>query len=230
MKSKLLVVLFIIVLVLLVAVVFSLLNDGSSTDDISSYRIQSQDTESGIVSNIATPAPTAAPETTWLPIPTPEPTPVPATPVPTPTPTPTPPPVPVNTVIGSGSFESNSNTWLDIVAEWTATTVSETQVDVTVKVSAKSYALEYTGFPNGLRIAIGDKYESCPSNNVYYTDNALTYNELGTHTISLDLPAGTSNTYAMQVEWDFNGSYGSPTMGPVPINTLECGGTITLAR
>ena len=38
MKSKIIAVLFVIVFLLLVAVVFSLLNDNSSPDDISSFR------------------------------------------------------------------------------------------------------------------------------------------------------------------------------------------------
>ena len=233
MKGKLVAVLFVIVFVLLIAVVFSLLNDNTSTADISSFRIQSKETDGGIVSAIETPPPAAAaPETTWLPNPTPVPTPVPVTPAPTPepTPVPTPPPAPVNMVIGSGKFESNSGTYLNITADWTAVTVSDSQVDVTVKVNAKSYALDYTGFPNAVHIAVGDKYESCAANTVSYTENNLTLNELATHTISINLPAGASNTYTVQVVWDFNGVYGSPTMGPVPITSLECGGSITLSR
>lgn len=233
MKSKLVAVLFIIVFVLLIAVVFSLINDNSSTADISSFRIQSQQSEGGgIVSSIETPPVTAAPQVTWLPNPTAAPTPIPATPAPTPAPTPvpTPPPAPVNAVIGSGTFESNSGTYLNITADWTATTVSDSQVDVTVKVNAKSYALDYIGFPDSVHIAIGDKYESCAANTVSYSDNNLTLNELATHTVSINLPVGSSNTYTVQVVWDFNGVYGSPTMGPVPITSLECGGTIVLAR
>jgi len=232
MKGKLVAVLFVIVFVLLIAVVFSLLNDNSSTDDISSFRLQSQQTDGGIVSAITAPPVTAAPEATLLPNPTTVPTPAPATPAPTPTPTPvpTPTPAPVNMVIGSGTFESNTGTYLNMTADWTATTVSDTQVDITFKVNAKSYALDYNGFPDAIHIAVGDKYESCASNTISYTGNNLSLNELATHTISVNLPAGASNTYTVQVVWDFNGVYGSPTMGPVPITSLECGGTITLSR
>ena len=232
MKGRLVAVLFVVVFILLIAVVFSLLNDGTSTEDISSFRIQSQQTDGGIVSAIETPPVTPAPETTWLPNPTQLPTPVPATPAPTPAPTPvpTPSPAPVNVVIGSGTFESNSGTYLNITADWTATTVSDSQVDVTVKVNAKSYALDYVGFPNSVHIAVGDQYESCAANTISHPDNTLMLNELATHTVSVYLPAGTSNTFPVQIVWDFNGIYGSPTMGPVPITSLECGGSITLSR
>ena len=232
MKGKLVAVLFVIVFVLLIAVVFSLLNDNTSTADISSFRIQSKNTDGGIVSSIETPPPTATPETAWLPNPTTAPEAVPVTPAPTPAPTPvpTPTPAPANVVIGSGTFESNSGTYLNITADWKATTVSDSQVDITVKVSAKSYQLDYTGFPNAVHIAVGDKYESCAANTVSYLENNLALNELATHTISVNLPAGSSNSFPLQVVWDFNGVYGSPTMGPVPITSLECGGTITLSR
>ena len=232
MKGKIVAVLFVIVFVLLIAVVFSLLNDNTSTADISSYRIQSQNTDGGIVSGIETPPPTAAPAVEWLPNSTPVPStaPVAQTPAPTPTPVPTPTPAPAHAVIGSGTVESNSGTYLNITADWTATTVSDSQVEITVKVNAKSYQLDYTGFPNSVHIAVGDKYESCAANTVSYTENKLALNELATHTITVDLPAGTSNSYTLQVTWDFNGVYGSPTMGPVPIQSLECGGTITLSR
>ena len=232
MKGKLVAVLFVIVFVLLIAVVFSLLNDGTSTADISSFRIQSQNTNGGIVSSIETPPPTAMPETAWLPNPTAAPEAVPVTTAPTqaPTPIPTATPAPANVVIGSGTFESNSGTYLNITADWKATTVSDSQVDITVTVNAKSYQLDYTGFPDSVHIAVGDKYESCAANTVSYLENALALNELATHTISVNLPAGTSNSFPLQVVWDFNGVYGSPTMGPVPITSLECGGTINLTR
>lgn len=230
MKSKLIAVLFVIVFVLLVAVVFSLLNDDASTDDISSFRIQSTDTDSGLVSAIETPTPTTAPEVTWLPNPTQEPVIATPEPTPVPTPEPTPTPQPVNTVLGSGTFESNSGTYLNMTADWTATTVSDSQVEITFKVYAKSYALDYIGFPSAIHISVGDQYESCAANSISYTDNTLNLNELATYTMTVSLPAGSSNTYNVQVVWDFNGVYGSPTMGPVQITSLECGGVITLVR
>ena len=222
MKNKLIVVLFVVVFVLLIAVVFSLLNDSNSTDDIGSFRIESTESDESLVTAIETPTPTAAPEVTWLPNPTETPAAV--------TPEPTPTPQPVNTVLGSGTFESNSGTYLNMTADWTATTASDTQVDITFKVYAKSYALDYIGFPSAIHISVGDQYESCAANSISYTDNTLNLNELATYTVSVSLPVNSSNTYNVQVVWDFNGVYGSPTMGPVEVTSLECGGVITLVR
>lgn len=232
MKGKFIAVLFVIVFVLLIAVVFSLLNDSASPKDIAGYRLQSgQNSEGGLVSAIETPSYASTPAPTFLPLPTqePTPTPIPVTPAPTPTPPPTPTPAPVNIQVGSGSFESNTGTFLNIVADWTATTISESQVEVKINVRTKSYALEYTGFPNAVHISLGDKFENCAANDVNYDGKALAENELASYTATVSLPAGTSNSFPLQVVWDFNGVMGGAA-GPVPLQTIECGGTISISR
>ena len=232
MKGKLIAVLFVIVFVLLIAVVFSLLTDNASPTDINSYRLQASDGSGGIVKDIETPPPVyKTPEPTLaLPTAPPTPTPIP-TPVPTPAPTPvpTPPPVPVNTVLGSGSFESSTGTFLDVVADWTATVVSDSLVDVTITVSSRSYALDYTGYPNAVHISLGDKFENCAASDVRYDGKSIALNTLATHTISVPLNPGT-NTYPLQVVWDFKGTIGSMTRGPVQLDSLECGGTIQFTK
>ena len=232
MKSKIIAVLFVIVFLLLVAVVFSLLNDNSSPEDISSFRPDSRQQGSGIVSQIETPPAQATPTPTLLPLPTAAPTTAPVvTPAPTPTPTPIPTPIPTPTVtdLGSGSFKSTTGTYLNLVADWKAVTLNENQVQINVKVSANSYALDSASFDN-VHISLGDKYVTCSSNAINYTGNALADNELASYTFTVDMPAGTSNTFNLQAVWDFNGVYGSPSMGAVPIYSIECGGQISLVR
>ena len=144
MKNKLVAVLFIVVFVLLVAVIFSLLNDGQDTTNIDDVRLNATETQSPVVTALPTFAPAeATAEPTLLPLPTEAPTP---TPVPTPTPEPTPTPVPVGTDLGSGSFESTSPVQgLNIVADWSAKTVDDSTVAVTVTVSTMSYSLHARG-------------------------------------------------------------------------------------
>ena len=232
MKGKLIAILFVIVFALLVAVVFSLLTDSASPTDISSYRLQAAEGSGGIVKDIETPPPVERTPEPTLPLPTvpPTPTPIP-TPEPTlpPTPAPTPEPIPVNTVLGSGSFESRTGTFLDVVADWTATAVSDTQVDVTITVSSKSYALHYSGYPDAIHISLGDKYDSCAANTVQYDGSSIALNTLATHTISVPLNPGT-NTYPLQVVWDFKGTIGRPGVGVVELPSLECGGTIQFTK
>ena len=60
---------------------------------------------------------------------------------------------------------------------------------------------------------------------VTYDGSALAKNELASTTINIDLPAGSSNSYTLAVEWHFGGVYMN-----MPIEVLECGGTIDLVR
>ena len=230
MKSKIVAVLFVIVFVLLIAVAFSLLRDDSSPEDISSFRLDSRQEGGGIVSQIETPPVQETPAPTLLPLPTAEPTPAP-TPVPTPAPTPVPTPEPTPAIVelGSGRFESTTGTYLNMFAEWSAKTVNASQVQVEVVVYANSYALESASLEN-IHLSLGDKYVTCRSNEINYAGPGIADNELARYTFTIDLPAGSSNTLPLQAVWDFNGAYGSPAMGVVPLSFIECGGTVNLVR
>ena len=230
MKSKIVAVLFVIVFVLLVAVAFSLLHDNSSPEDISNFRLDSKDSGGGIVSKIETPPVQETPAPTLLPLPTVEPTPVP-TPVPTPEPTPVPTPEPTPAImnLGSGRFESTTGTYLNLAAEWSAVTLNANQVQVDVTVYANSYALESASLEN-IHLSLGDKYVTCTSNAIDYPGPGLTDNELARYSFTVDLPAGSSQALTLQAVWSFNGAYGSPSMGVVPISSIECGGPINLVR
>lgn len=223
MKNKLVAILFIVVFVLLIAVICSLLTDNQDITDISDVRVTTQVSQAPI---LATPAPTeapvATPEATLLPLPTVEPTPTP-TPVPTPEPTPT--PAPVGTQLGMGSFNSISPVaGLNIVADWSADVVDENTVSVSVTVSANSYSLHLDP-ARSLNIALGEQYVTLDVPALTYDGNALAKNELAGTSFTLPLPAGTSNSYTLAVEWHFGGAYMN-----TPIDVLECGGTIELAR
>lgn len=228
MKNKLVVVLFIVVFVLLVAVIWSLVTDGQDVTNIDDIRLNATETSSPIVNPITTPTPnvnaTASPAPTLLPLPTVEPTFTPP-PTPEPTPEPTPTPLPVGTQLGMGSFSSVSPvTGLNIVAYWTADTVDDSTVKVTVTVKAKSYSLHLEP-ARSLNIALGDQYITLDVPALTYDGSALAENDLAGTTFNVTLPAGSSNTYSLAVEWHFGGAYMN-----TPIDVLECGGTITLAR
>ncbi len=229
MKNKLVAVLFIIVFLLLVAVICSLLTDGQDITNINDVRVNApEQTSSGIVVPVATETPTwelpaePTPEPTLLPLPTVEPTP---TPTPEPTPEPTPTPAPVGTVLGMGSFQSNSPVaGLNIVADWTAETVDDNTVAVKVTVSANSYSLHLDP-ARSLNIALGEQYVTLDVPALTYDGSTMAKNELAGTTFNVSLPVGTSNTYTLAVEWHFGGSYMN-----TPIDVFECGGEIVLVR
>ena len=130
---------------------------------------------------VATAAPTAAPAPAATPTPTPTPTPIsgadpamlpaqdlipvvpgasapaqnnPGDSAPAPAAT-----IPSGTVIGSGSFRSDTGTSLNIRADWSAAIGSTSTVDVTVTVYAEHFSLQTTATPEALGIGGAEFWE-----------------------------------------------------------------------
>lgn len=233
MKNKLVAVLFIIVFVLLIVVVCSLLNDDNDISDVGDVRLP----DISATSALETMEPSATVTT---------PTPVPATPAPTPVPMPEPTPTPdvalpspgvdeavpspdvntpaAGTSLGSGSFKSESPVPLNIIARWEAKSVDSSKVSVTVDVSAESYSLQLMATKT-LHMSLNGEYVTVDVPAVDYDGKEMTENKLGSYTFELDLPAGSSNSYTLAVEWQFGGVYFNQ-----PVDVLECGGTISISR
>lgn len=125
--------------------------------------------------------------------------------------------------LGSGSFRSETGTLLNIKADWSARSVSATQVEVTVVVSAESSSLYNSG--SAVNINLDGQYASLTSKTIDYTDTAMTSHELASKTFTLDLADGASREVDLAVEWHWGGRYGG-----VALDVLECGGRIPLSR
>ena len=227
MKGKFTAVMLIIVFILLAAVIFTFL---SSLD-----RKMNAPEATPAAAPVVTETPVQ--ETYYIP-PTPAPaTPAPATPVPTavptyaPTPVPTAAPttVPVNTTLTSGSFSSQTGTWLNITADWSVTTLDQNRVQVTVSVAAVSYALETSALPRTINISLDGQYVSLDAPAIHYDGHEQVVSSLGTTNFTVDLPANSSKSMSLQVEWQFNGEMGAPN-GRMELPVIECGGTINVTR
>ncbi|MGI5977153.1 MAG: hypothetical protein ACOX68_05600 [Candidatus Limivicinus sp.] len=226
MKNKLVAVLFVIVFILLVAVIINLVTDGHDTKDISDVRIETEDTDSHVVTAIGTPQATAAPESaepTLLPLPTETPMPT-VPPTPSPTPIPTEEPKPVTVDLGAGSFRSEMGDKINIIADWTATALNDSQVKVDVTVSVESYSLHLVP-ARSVNVSLGGEFVSLDAPAVTYDGKEQAVNELASHSFTIDLPVGSSNSYTLAVEWQFGGVYFN-----VEIPSIECGGSIELVR
>lgn len=233
MKGKLTAVLFILFFILIAAIVFLVLNNMDLRRQAA--QTSAQPTQNVVIVTAEPTLPPAAPTPT--PLPTPIPTPVP-TPVPTPTPTPvpitTPYVAPAQTVLASGSFRSQTGTYLNIVADWDAKSVDANRVEITVTVSTESYALHTVPLSRTLNISLDGQYVSLDVPGITYPNDGTEYpplakNLLGSYTYTVELPANSSRALALQVEWHFNGSYTGPG-GVQELYVLECGGTINLSR
>ena len=231
MKGKFTAVLLIIVFILLAAVVFTFFT--SLDKRLSNTAIPTPPPLN------AAPAATAAPQEppyyipatpapTPVPTPTPAPTPAPTV-VPTPLPTTAPTTVPVNTTLASGSFSSQTGSWLNITADWSVTTLDAQRVQLTVSVSAVSYALHYEAFPRSLNVSLDGQYVSLDPASITYDGKEQAVSPLGTTNFTVELPANSSKAMTLQVEWQFNGEMGGPN-GRMVLPTIECGGIINVTR
>ena len=241
MKGKFRAVLFILLFVLIAAAVFTVL-----TGLYNRLNLTGTAPTPELVVNAPTPMPTvqAAPVTTPFaaPVSTPVPTPVvtpaatmppsvtlspvvTAPPVSTPLPTTVPTTAPVPMTLSSGSFRSDTGTALNIVADWSTQSIDQNRVQVTVSVSALSFALHTQTLPNAVNIALDGQYVSLEAPEINYDGGEQMVTPLASRSFTVELPVNSSRALSLQVEWQFNGVYGGTEL-PV----IECGGTISIAR
>lgn len=225
-KGRIKALLFIVIFLLVMATAITLLLDMESE--------RREVEQLGYDPYAATPTPTAPPVVTQAPVstimptpyqPTPAPTPVP-TPTPAPTPVPTPTPVPFGQTIGSGVFESTTGVPLNIHAVWTAKTLDENRVCVRVEVSLVSYSLQIIAAHNAVNVSVGDSYQSSDTPDVNLDDNAALHTTpIAVTDHIIELPAGQSHSFPVQIQYLFRGVYFNQE-----IDTIECGGSIQLSR
>ena len=138
-------------------------------------------------------------------------------------------------LMGSGRFDGNSGTFLNIHAEWTARTVSPTQVEITVTVFCDHQSIQNPAQQDSVHIRVDDQYATLGAPSLKQADNNynLTSTELASHSFILDLKPGETKLVTVDTAWDYGGTYGSNAGGyyhRVQIDTLECGGAIKLTR
>ncbi|MBO5557048.1 MAG: hypothetical protein J5927_07670, partial [Oscillospiraceae bacterium] len=172
-----------------------------------------------VVNTEETPAPEEEPAET--PEPTPEPTP---TPAPTPTPEILDPTYPsVN--LGSGTFRSQTGEPIDISAEWTARTVSDTTAEVQVTVYLECFAIHLVPVPRSLDLSLDGKYATLDVGAVDHDGPEQLRTELGHYSFLVNLPKRTTDTFHLDAVWGFGGVYHGQN-----IPAIECGGDIELIR
>lgn len=169
----------------------------------------------------STPVPAAAAPTPYSLIPTPS-------PVPTPTPY-VPTPEPAGLPLGSGTFSSGMPWLLNIHADWSAVTATNSRVEVTVIVYADHYSLHYNSFEN-LAIRLGDESHRMYANEIQSDLNQPQSTELGRYTYSVPLAKGETVSLPLSAVWEFGGTYGDGYGHTVEIESLRCEGAVTLSR
>ncbi len=134
-------------------------------------------------------------------------------------------PVPEDKPLGSGSFSSNTGLGLDVRADWSASASGESGVEVTVSVSAVSYSLRCDAMSAAVNVNLDGQYVSLDAPAIDYNGSAAVSTLLASRTFSVSLAQGESRNLALEVVWNFGGSYGG-----AELPALECGGVISLSR
>lgn len=224
MKGKITAVLFIVVFLLVVAVVCTFLTSWNKEPEATEPP-ESSTIIVDVPPEASAPVQTQEPQVV-LPSTQPQSTPQ-ATPVPTQSPEPSPSPEPAFTPssLGSGSFASETGAKIDLKADWSARTISESQVEISVTVSLDSYAIHLNAVPDSVKVNLGGQYVSLDAPAIDYDGNPAINTVLASKTFTVELAQGQSESYNLNVEWHFGGTYGD-----VELPVIECGGTISLSR
>jgi len=114
---------------------------------------------------------------------------------------------------------------LNLQADWTARTVSATQVELTVSVSISSYSLQLEALPGGVILALDAQSVRMDQPAVSIEENGYHLTPIGSRSFTLNLAEGSSGSYLLHVEWLFGGSYSGQEMPEI-----DCGGNISLSR
>ena len=134
--------------------------------------------------------------------------------------------IPTGTSLGSGTFRSNSGTSINIHADWNAVVSGANTVDITVTAFVDSYSLFTTASPEALNIAVDGKYVSLASPAIEIQNTAGQVSTLiNNRTFTISLSGGETRNIPIEVVWNYRGTYGGTYL-----ETIECGGTITLSR
>ena len=155
---------------------------------------------------------------TTTPEPTPEPTPV-------PTPEPTPQPQPAGLPVGNGKLSSNTGKWIDVDAVWSAETVDNNKVKVTVTANLRSYRLVTGASHNALELSVGDASTAMDVEALNIETEQEVTTELGTYSFTVNAPVGQLTELPLKANWRFGGTYSGTRLDYI---TAE--GTISIAR
>ena len=134
--------------------------------------------------------------------------------------------IPTGTSLGSGTFRSDSGTSINIHADWTALVSGPSTVDITVTAYVDSYSLYTTASPDVLNIAVDGQYFSLASPAIEIpTTTQPVSTKINSRTVTVTLSGGDTRAIPVEVIWHYRGTYGGTYL-----DSIECGGNITLSR
>ena len=134
--------------------------------------------------------------------------------------------IPTGTSLGSGTFRSDSGTSINIHADWNALVSGPNTVDITVTAYVDSYSLFTTASPDVLNISVDGQYFSLASPAIEIpTTTTPVSTKINSRTVTVTLSGGETRNIPVEVIWQYRGTYGGTYL-----DSIECGGNITLSR
>ena len=208
-----------LLLLLVVAVVLSvsqLKKMGEPAPEASGAPVSESPTPSAAPSAAPSPSPEASPS----PEPTPDPTPVPE---PTPTPEATPSPTPAQTVLGQGSFASDTGTALNLLVTWTATASGADSASLLLEISTQSYSFFTSALPGSLTLTVNGESYVLDSPEIAYDGTEPVTTLLASRTVTIPLDTQGKAAAEIRVLWNYRGSYGG-----TELETISAAGTAAI--
>ena len=138
------------------------------------------------------------------------------------TPAPTPEP---NKLLNSGSFSSNTGVPMNIRVDWSISSVSGSQAEVTVKVSLDSYSLHLVEVPGAVTVDLNGSTATMASPAVDYDGKSALNTPFGSKTFTVNISSGESISLPLSVTWHFGGKYSD-----VDLTDIVASGTVTASR
>lgn len=210
MKNRRLLIVFIVLILIIVLELVMLSRCGRPSEPDAPEPLltptPTMDTSTPVPTPTLTPAPTIPPATDAPPVITPAPTQEP-TPTPSPTPTATPAPTPTpsyGTVIGQGSFSSDTGTSLNMNVEWVAYDDGSGNAVIAVTGTLSSYSLQLATLYDAATIQLGDYSSVCNTRSANIGDDSARVTSPLFYT-KLTVPMGTSGD--MSVSFRYGGTY-----------------------
>lgn len=134
--------------------------------------------------------------------------------------------IPVGSSLGSGTFRSDTGTSLNIHADWSAIVSGESTVDITVTVYVDSYSLYTTASPQALNLSVDGQYVALASPAIEYDGSGgIKSTLINNRSVTVSLTAGESRNIPLEAVWLYRGTYAG-----ISLETIECGGSISLSR
>jgi hypothetical protein len=126
-------------------------------------------------------------------------------------------------VSGSGSFASNTGTPLNLVVDWSAKALSDTEIQVTFEMYLNCYTINATPKPGGASITVNGQTYTASTPALQSSSATPTTVRLCTKTVTMSLAAGESLDVPVSASWAFGGKYSD-----VDLTTIDAAGTLSI--